>query len=72
MNDRYKDLRDKLKERKQELEKVVNEGAQLQDKLGAIEVWVLAKLETVESWEIVSTDPDTAKKQLDETKVRKT
>ena len=71
VNDRYESLKKKAKDREQELEKAVNEGAQLQDALGAIEVWVLVTLETVESWDIMSTDPDTAKKQLGETEVSK-
>ena len=70
LNTKYNALKQRLGDRELELEKAVNDGAQLQDTLGAISVWVVATLEAVDSWETISTDPDTAKKQLEETEVR--
>ena len=72
VSQRYKDLKEKLKAREDELEKALDRGSQLQDTLNEIETWTAENLETLESWDAVSTDPDTARKQLDETEVRAT
>ena len=72
VNQRYKDLQEKLKAREDDLEKALDRGSQLQDTLNEIETWTTENLETLESWDAVSTDPDTARKQLDETEVRAT
>lgn len=72
MNDvieKYQELLDKAKAKEEELEKAVNQGGKLKNIIIEIEEWIIEIEEVVEIWEPVSTDPDTAKKQLDDVKV---
>ena len=69
VNQRYKDLQEKLKAREGELQRALDRGLKLRNTLKEIKVWALETLKTVESWDPVSTDPDTATQQLHELEV---
>ena len=71
VNERYKELQGNLKERQGELEKALARGSQLQDTLDGIKMWTADNLEAFDLLDPVSTDPDTAKKQLDDAQVRR-
>ena len=60
---------DNLKNRETQLDKVLRSGLHLQEEITEIQSWIAESTETMEAWQPVSTDPDTANKQLQELKV---
>ena len=66
---RYEDLLARAAAREDDLHNAVDQGGKLKDIIIEIEEWIVITEEIVEFWEPVSTDPDTAKKQLDDVKV---
>lgn len=69
VSQKYDALLDQLKDKQTQLEQAIEQGTQLQDKLDEIEAWTADTAETVEGWEPISTDPVTAKKQLEQLQV---
>lgn len=66
---KYDTLLDQLKDKQTQLEQAIEQGTQLQDKLDEIQAWTADSVEAVEDWEPISTDPVTAKKQLEQLQV---
>ena len=66
---KYVDLLEQLKEKQDKLEKALEQGTQIQEKLDDIEAWKADSAPSIENWEPISTDPTVAKKQLDQLEV---
>ena len=69
VNQKYGTLLEQLKDKQAKLEQAVEQGTQLQEKLDDIQAWTADSAQTVEDWEPISTDPATAKKQLEQLEV---
>lgn len=69
VSQKYNALLDQLKDKQAQLEQAIEQGTQLQDKLDEIEAWTADNTKAVEGWEPISTDPVTAKKQLEHLQV---
>ena len=66
---KYGDLLEQLKDKEAKLEKAVEQGTQIQEKLDDVEAWEAESSPLVESWEPISTDPRVAEKQLQQLEV---
>lgn len=66
---KYGDLLEQLKDKEAKLEKAVEQGTQIQEKLDDVEAWEAESSPLVENWEPISTDPRVAEKQLQQLEV---
>lgn len=69
VEEKYGDLLEQLKDKEAKLEKAVEQGTQIQEKLDDVEAWEAESTPFVENWEPISTDPPVAKKQLQQLEV---
>ena len=69
VSQKYDTLLGHLKDKQAQLEQAIDQGMQVQDKLDEIQAWTTESDEAVKAWEPISTDPVTARKQLEQLQV---
>lgn len=69
VSQKYDTLLGQLKDKQAQLEQAIEQGMQVQDKLGEIQAWTTDSDEAMKAWEPISTDPVTAQKQLEQLQV---